>query len=702
MEEETGDVNDRYGSILSQERHDLLGALDLKTDEGHSNSVPALKSYIVNPCASIPISGYDYKFDDESEDENEDNNEDFQSEAEEPSSGSNQGFVATGDKLGAWPQRLLRVDNMTSYEWQPGNIYGGQVAPKYNAISYTWGRYDIDSAFIEHKANKRVMRNTKAIHINEVRWAIPRIDPQHFTDDEFRAVIKQSCVLGGAGKTDFVWVDVACIDQRNGPQKDMEIGRQAKIFGGAQRVFIWLTRLSENALCGILTELAESSRKATKHVNEMSGSTQREPTNEQVDWILRSRTALDNLFIDPWFTSLWTLQEAFLCPHAYLLGRKATQFFHFPAPIPGKLIPADLSNLFRICDNLRRVSENNLINGQTYCESPPPPKIITRRKFLNEVNTMIKQRGLSALATNNPIALYGIAFSRRTSRDEDRVYGIEQVFGLRLGVSASRAKKSYNRFELEAQLGSRILKKFPVLSQLHVYTEPVEPLRGWRVSSSSRIPDLDVNSSISAIKFQTACALGIKSIQGMGVGTFKGRLCTFESLRVAWEQVADPPSCGPWNQGDQSPHQICLDVFLNHKKPEFRHISSDKLDASGFEEPYPAVWGFARDIARGKEQFSLASWMGSRLKELFPGKALKVLLLGSFKDTPNDEKDGNLFNAGLVILESESNGLQYWKRLGFCIWECGHDRADSTDAARDVLHAKQNNPSWKDSRGIFG
>ncbi|RDW66847.1 hypothetical protein BP5796_09596 [Coleophoma crateriformis] len=160
MEEEIGSVNDRYGSILSQEQHALFGGLYLKTDERDNDSVPALESYIVNPCASIPISGYDHKFEDECEDENEDNNEDFQSEAGEPSSGSSQGSVATGDKLGVWPQRLLRVDNMKSYEWQPGNIYGGEVAPKYNAISYTWGRYDIDSPFAEHKANKRVMRKT--------------------------------------------------------------------------------------------------------------------------------------------------------------------------------------------------------------------------------------------------------------------------------------------------------------------------------------------------------------------------------------------------------------------------------------------------------------------------------------------------------------------------------------------------------------
>jgi hypothetical protein len=43
----------------------------------------------------------------------------------------------------------------------------------------------------------------------------------------------------------FLWLDVACIDQNNGPQKDIEIGRQAKIFQGAQHVFVWLTKLTQ-------------------------------------------------------------------------------------------------------------------------------------------------------------------------------------------------------------------------------------------------------------------------------------------------------------------------------------------------------------------------------------------------------------------------------------------------------------------------
>jgi hypothetical protein len=153
---------------------------------------------------------------------------------------------------------------------------------------------------------------------------------------------------------------------------------------------------------------------------------------------------------------------------------------------------------------------------------------------------MIIHRGLSALATRNPIALYGIASYRRTSRDVDRIYGIEQVFGFRLGASTGgslTAKKSYNRFFLEAQLGLKVLQMFPVLSQLHIYTEPVELGRGWRASSASRIPDLDLKSSIASIQYKRTSALSIKVVLGMELGAFSGRVCAFETLRLAWSQV---------------------------------------------------------------------------------------------------------------------------------------------------------------------
>jgi hypothetical protein len=244
MDDEAESYNSRYSSILSNEQHALLGQLYIKTAENLDDvdKAPVLKSYIVNPCASIPLSGYDRNF----EDDNDEDGRAF-SPVEEIFN-----IPASGDEMSQWPQRLLHVESMTSYQWQPGNKYGEYVPPRYNAISYTWGRYDIDNPFIEKKFNKRVMKQTKAIGIQGIEWTIPRIDPEHFTVDDFQGVIKQSCILGANDRVDFLWIDVGCIDQRNGPQKRLGDWKASHDFSGCTESLYLVNEITRDPSAGYL------------------------------------------------------------------------------------------------------------------------------------------------------------------------------------------------------------------------------------------------------------------------------------------------------------------------------------------------------------------------------------------------------------------------------------------------------------------
>ena len=77
---------------------------------------------------------------------------------------------------------------MTSHECAPGNTYGSCVAPKYNAISYTWGCYDL-----QYMAdfNKDVLRNRTSIAVAGIPWAddVLRVHPRHFSIRDFSRVI---------------------------------------------------------------------------------------------------------------------------------------------------------------------------------------------------------------------------------------------------------------------------------------------------------------------------------------------------------------------------------------------------------------------------------------------------------------------------------------------------------------------------------
>ncbi|KAF8848159.1 hypothetical protein BDZ45DRAFT_754138 [Acephala macrosclerotiorum] len=111
-------LDSRYAGLLTEEQHTLLGDLYTATNPpaGSGSERPALQSYIANPSASIPLSGYDHNSD-------LDNKSDLAFPPSE-SSPSNKSTSAMGD----WPQRLLHVPSMISFEWAPGDRYGVHIA----------------------------------------------------------------------------------------------------------------------------------------------------------------------------------------------------------------------------------------------------------------------------------------------------------------------------------------------------------------------------------------------------------------------------------------------------------------------------------------------------------------------------------------------------------------------------------------------
>ncbi|KAK8103565.1 uncharacterized protein PG998_010598 [Apiospora kogelbergensis] len=127
-----------------------------------------------------------------------------------------------------WPRRLLHVRTLTSYEWQPGNSYGGYNEPTYNAITYTWGNVQLASG---------ESPDINAMPFEGIGWksCLPRIDPDCFTTEELHHAINLAAKPDSEyPEATFVWIDIACIDQRKTNDKDAEIGRQVKIFKKSQ------------------------------------------------------------------------------------------------------------------------------------------------------------------------------------------------------------------------------------------------------------------------------------------------------------------------------------------------------------------------------------------------------------------------------------------------------------------------------------
>ena len=241
------------------------------SDLGNAESYEApdvLQSEKLNPPASLPLSKYDHDYASDID------------ESQSPLVNEKSPVHDPSEAIGKWPRRLLHVPSMTSLEWQPGDRYGEHVQPRYNAVSYTWGRFSLDveedkkagekekEELRESKKKKETRKmkknkNTTAVEINGIDWAVPRINPEHFSADNFRRLIQQTCesVDGSRERIDFLWLDVACINQKDTVEKMAEIGRQAVIFHGAQRVYVWLTKVHGDRFSDAARELFQSARK---------------------------------------------------------------------------------------------------------------------------------------------------------------------------------------------------------------------------------------------------------------------------------------------------------------------------------------------------------------------------------------------------------------------------------------------------------
>ena len=441
--------------------------------------------------------------------------------------------------LGNWPRRLLHVPTMTSYEWQPGNVYRTWASPTYNAITYTWGRW---------RLAPDESPQVQPIDICGVPWAVPRVKTECFTAGNLLDVLKRATrpvnILGshlsGLPDVGFVWLDIACIDQRgDDPRSTAEVGRQFVIFKGARWVFAWLHTTSlENLNSSIDTMENLFRREVCEYARYAANSSDIYERFFSSATLARVRDSLSTVFGDPWFTSLWTLQEAFLRQDAVMVSREG-----IVATLPDAVLYTTVydATLTSLVDNF-----SALVDVEMRREGLPEP--------YSQCMDLIENSGVAALSTLNPLAVYAATDRRTTIKDEDRIYGIQQIFQLRLGTSSGPAPGTHvSRKQLEIQLGEQLLRHYPILSQSHVFTAPAHIGRGWLVNTTSIVPsDLmgqTTNSMWTPGANNTWCELSVRRLGDDDAwGHFAGNVCLFSALHIAcveFERNRPPGIYGP-------------------------------------------------------------------------------------------------------------------------------------------------------------
>jgi len=133
---------------------------------------------------------------------------------------------------------------MTSIERDDSNIYMDTKEPKYNILTYSWGRWQAEQG-----------SSIPSLPVRGTTWEIPTVKEEHFSVEAFQRVIDQM----GEDGVEWGWIDIACIDQENIEIRMREIGRQASIFRNAHNVFVWLSHSKPDVLKVVLKDIYEYS-----------------------------------------------------------------------------------------------------------------------------------------------------------------------------------------------------------------------------------------------------------------------------------------------------------------------------------------------------------------------------------------------------------------------------------------------------------
>ena len=540
--------------------------------------------------------------------------------------------------LAEWPRRLLFVPEMRSYERQMGNVYNGQVEPHYSILSYTWGRWQLPPG------------EGDAINVDGISWKIPAVRPHIFTASAFASVL--NLISQGFG---WVWVDIACIDQEDSIIGDDEIGKQAAIFGNAEEAFIWLHHspiVQLQSFSDTLLELANKLEGDQERIVDFGHGGVSIRWSEDTDsipscifddaWANDVLKSLEILNRDPWFSSLWTLQEAFLRGDARVLSKE------------GLLLERGGYERIALCSILSAWAQiDEAIRGTLR----DPPEGLSPR-ILGTFGTIRKHMSsLGLSAGENPAVLYASAGYRKTSREEDRIYGIMQVFGFTLGKSATPGTK-YSLSELEEQFANALNTRSPVWAQFFTHTKPQSQGRHWCISQSSQVPDC---LAFSFIVPRAYCTI---SLNADSCPVFNGLECSFAQIVRLWEQArsleqarSQPRRPNFWGSETES-GDVPIELVV--------------LDVCHFTEQYiPAALR-----QEYNEQSPVNQQVGNLLSKGLRHD-LRLFLLGKLRvpDEELEDEDGTVENQdlseawiGMIVCPVPREGKVLWQRVGLAVW----------------------------------
>lgn len=510
-----------------------------------------------------------------------------------------------------WPRRLLHIPTMTSVERSGSATYLDEDRPSYNILSYTWGRWQISDD-----------PSAPALPVKGTTWAIPPVREEHFTVQMFEKVVESLATNG----CQWAWIDIACIDQEDEVVKAEEVGRQASIFRGASQAFVWLSHASADEIADAIFQL----RLDQEEIDQ--------PGNPLLFEALEcSYENFRTIFRDPWFTSLWTLQELVLRNDFDILSVEGDSVwkdvekrmeFH-PETTTGHYF---LFLCAQFYDDVSRFLDARFASSTSFNDKDRRAET----DMGEQIRTLLQTFGVHQIKqvwreVTNPHVLYEAAKHRVTSRPSDRIYAIMQVYNLRVGRSA-RPLENPTLDELRVEFSQDLNARCPILGQLYNHTRIAPDGCSWMITEDCSVPEF-------LLQYETpkpSCTIRAQDTSVKCDGTWIAFGEFIQAVEESEPSEFDEPL---W--------------FLS-------------LDSGAIPDP------LLPDNDTSAHHLATEAWKPETyaLLSQYERSRLRILLLGTMKHTGLGEvaSPDRLGLIGYTDVDSRRGGEMCYRRLGVCAW----------------------------------
>jgi hypothetical protein len=187
-----------------------------------------------------------------------------------------------------------------------------KVAGPWQNFSLKWLEQEVDASGSYRPNNRTHLNDSTEYNALSYIWGDPKLPELVITVDGYNKGVTENCKLAMEElrreamtqlKTQFIWIDAICINQKDRRERSQQILVMRDIYENAKKLVIWL---------GVE---ADRSHDAIEIMKEFPGGFDEDTIAEWLKWFQMQPNSVDLwssiicFFSRSWFTRVWVIQE---------------------------------------------------------------------------------------------------------------------------------------------------------------------------------------------------------------------------------------------------------------------------------------------------------------------------------------------------------------------------------------------------------